>query len=114
MWIRCMVLDSGVKTPDSLHVSLTTAIKRALTLETVVSSSREHVASESFIRRHTQFDSVDEFCVACPSSDDTIGGVQRLSADERDTFVARTTDFETWPEMKQTAAVEELVSLQNA
>jgi hypothetical protein len=108
-----MVLDSGVKTPDSLQGSLTTAIERALTLETWVSSSREHVDTESFIRRHTQFESVAEFCAASPSSDDSIGGVQRLSADERDTFVARATDFETWAEMKQTAAVEELVTLQN-
>lgn len=109
-----MVLDSGVKTPDSLHTSLTTAIERALSLETWVSRSREQVASESFIRRRTEFDSVADFCAASPGDDDTIGAVQRLSADERDSFVARTTDFETWAEMKQSAAVEDLVALQNA
>jgi len=108
-----MVLDSGVKTRDSLHTSLTTTIERALTRDTWVTSSRERVTSESFIRRRTQFGSVDEFCVASPSDDDTIGGVQRLSADERDAFVARTTDFETWAEMKQSAAVGDLVTLQN-
>jgi site-specific DNA-cytosine methylase len=108
-----MVLDSGVKTPDSLHTSLTTAIERALTLDTWVSRSRERVASETFIGRHTEFDSVDGFCAACPCDDDTIGGVQRLSTDERNAFVARTTDFETWAEMKQSAAVEDLVTLQN-
>jgi hypothetical protein len=27
--------------------------------------------------------------------------------------VARTTDFETWAEMKQSAAVEDLITLQN-
>ncbi|WP_336328140.1 hypothetical protein [Halovenus sp. HT40] len=108
-----MVLDSGVKTSDSLHTSLTTAIERALTLETWVSSSRERIASDDFIRRRTQFDSVDGFCAACPCDDDTLGGVQRLSPDERDGFVTRTTDFETWEEMKQTAAVEDLVTLQN-
>jgi len=108
-----MVLDVGVKTHDSLHNTLTTAIKRALTLDTWVSRSRERVASEAFIRRHTEFDSADEFCAACPCDDDTIGGVQRLSTDERNPFVARTTDFETWAEMKQSAAVEDLVTLQN-
>jgi len=108
-----MVLDSGVKTPDSLHASLATAIERALTLETWVSSSRERVASEAFIRRHTQFDSVDEFYVASPAGDDTIAGVQQLSTDEREAFIARTTDFETWAEMKHSAAVEDLVTLQN-
>ena len=108
-----MVLDSGGKTPESLHTSLTTAIERALSLETWVSSSRERVVSEAFMCRHTQFDSVDGFYAACPCDDDTIGGVQRLSADERDAFVARTTDFKTWNEMKQSAAVEDLVTLQN-
>jgi len=108
-----MVLDSGVRTHDSLHTSLKTAIERALTLETWVSSSRERIASESFISRHTRFGSVDEFVVASPCDDDTIGGVQQLSADERDAFVARTTDFESWTEMKESAAVEDLVTLQN-
>lgn len=108
-----MVLDSGVKAPDSLHTSLTTAIERGLTLEKWVSSSRERVASEAFVRRRTQFDSVDEFCAACPCDDDTIGGVQRLPTDERDAFVARTTDFATWTEMKEAAAVADLVTLGN-
>lgn len=108
-----MVLDSGVKTPDSLHISLTTAIERALSLEKWASSSRERVASETFIRRRTEFDSVAGFCAACPGDDDTIGAVQRLSAEERDSFVARTTDFETWAEMKQSATVADLVTLQN-
>jgi len=108
-----MALDAGVKTGDSLHTNLTTAIKRALTLETWVSSSRQQVDSESFIRRHTQFGSVDEFCVASPCDDDTLGGVQRLSADKRNAFVARTTDFETWEGMKESAALEDLATLQN-
>ncbi|QSG14401.1 hypothetical protein [Halapricum desulfuricans] len=108
-----MVLDSGVKTRDPLHASLTTAIKRALSLEVLVSSSHERVASESFIRRRTQFGSVDEFCAASPCDDATIGDIQGLPTDERDAFVARTTDFETWAEMKDSAAVEDLVTLQN-
>jgi hypothetical protein len=108
-----MVLDFGVKTPDSLHTSLTTAIERALSLEAWVSRAREQVASESFMCRHTQFDSVDEFCGASPSCEDTIGSVERLSTDERNAFIARTTDFETWAEMKDSAALEDLVTLQN-
>jgi len=108
-----MVLDSGVRASVSLHTNLQTAIKRALTLDSWVSRSRERLASETFIRRHTQFDSVDEFCRACPCDDDTVGGVQQLSTDQRDAFVARTTDFEGWAEMKQTAATEDLLTLQN-
>lgn len=106
-----MVLDSGVKTHDT---SLKAAIKRGLMLKAVVSNSHDRVFSQAFIRRHTQFDSVEAFCAACPCDDDTIGGVQRIRADERDAFVERTTEFETWEEMKRGAAVEDLVTLQNA
>ncbi len=108
-----MVLDSDIRNSDLLQTTLTTAIGRALTLETWVSSSRERVASDSFIRRHTQFDSVEEFCVASPCDADSIGGVQGLPTAERDAFVARTTEFETWTAMKESAAVEDLVTLQN-
>ncbi len=108
-----MILGSGVKTHDSLLTDLTTAIERALSLEAWVSSAHEGVLSPAFVRRYTKFDSVEKFCEASPSDDATLGSVQRLSADERDAFVARTTDFETWGEMKERAAVEDLVVLQN-
>jgi hypothetical protein len=65
------------------------------------------------VRRHTRFESVGAFCDACPCEADTIGGVQRLAAAQRDAFVDRTTDFETWPAMKERAAVEDLVTLQS-
>ena len=108
-----MVLDSGVKIPNPLYANLTAAIERALSLRTWVSSSRDRIGSESFIRRRTQFDSVEEFCMASPCPDDTIGGIQQLATEERDAFVARTTDFETWTELKQSAAAEDLVTLCN-
>ena len=108
-----MVLDVGAKADDALHTELTAAVKQALSLGVWVPSSRENVTSESFVRRHTQFESVDEFCVASPSDDDTTGGIQRLPSEERDEFVARTTEFETWAEMKRSGAVEDLVALQN-
>ncbi|MEZ3145445.1 hypothetical protein [Halobaculum sp. MBLA0143] len=108
-----MALDFGVKTSDSLHASLRTAIERTLALESWVPRSRRRVASGTFVRRHTQFDSAEEFCTACPCDEDTIGGVQRLSAEQRDAFVARTTDFDEWTEMKRAAATEDLVTLQN-
>jgi hypothetical protein len=108
-----MVLDSGVEIHDSLPTRLTTAIERAFTLETWVTERRERVASDAFVRRTTRFDSVSEFCAASPCNGDTIGAIQRLSADERDAFVARTTEFESWDEMTQSAALEDLVTLQN-
>jgi hypothetical protein len=108
-----MILDSESESGGSVGTDLATAVERALSLEVWVSSSRERVASESFVGRHTQFGSVEEFCAACPSEADTVGSVQRLPADERDAFVDRTTDFETWAEMKRSAAVEDLLTLQS-
>lgn len=108
-----MVLDAGVKTGDSLHGSLAAVIEQAFTLEPRISNGHGQVTSETFVRHHTTFDSVAEFCAACPSERDTIGGIQQLSADDRDAFIARTTDFETWDAMKESAALEALLTLQN-
>lgn len=108
-----MVLDFGVKTHDSPSTNLQTVIKRTLISTTLVSSPRDGMFSQAFIRRRTQFESVNAFCNACPCDDDTIGSVQRFSGDERDAFVNRTTEFETWGEMKRSAAVADLVTLHN-
>ncbi|WP_181686431.1 hypothetical protein [Halorhabdus salina] len=108
-----MVLDFGVRTQDTLLAELRHGLERALALQTWVADADDGVVSEAFVRRHTQFESVTAFCVASPCEADTIGGLQRLEADERDAFIDRTTDFETWPAMKENAAVEDLVTLHN-
>ncbi|AWB28189.1 hypothetical protein [Halococcoides cellulosivorans] len=104
-----MVLDTGVKTHPSVVASLVRTIRRALAPDPRSRRSTGTVLSPAFVRRRTQFDSVKAFCAACPCDGDTVGAVQRLSADERDAFVARTTDFETWTAMKQSGAVTDLL-----
>jgi len=108
-----MVLDFGVRTQDALRAELRRGLDRALALQTWIADAEDGVVSDAFVRRHTRFESVTAFCEACPCEEDTIGGVQRLADAERDAFVDRTTDFETWPAMKESAAVEDLVTLHN-
>ncbi|WP_135667348.1 hypothetical protein [Halorhabdus rudnickae] len=108
-----MVLDFEVRTQDALWAELRRGLDRALALKTWITDADDGVVSEAFVRRHTRFESVTAFCEACPCESNTIGGVQRLAAGERDAFVDRTTDFETWPAMKESAAVEDMVTLHN-
>lgn len=69
------------------------------------------IFSQQFLRRHTEFESMEAFCEACPCEPNTLGGVQSLSPGERNAFVDRTTDFETWAEMTSRAAVADLIAL---
>lgn len=109
-----MVLDLRVKTSDPVPSRVRTVLEQALAPETRSSYDAETFFSDSFIQRHTEFESFDAFCRACPSERDSIGAIQRLSDDDREAFVATTTDFETWAEMKERSAVADLVTLSNA
>jgi hypothetical protein len=106
-----MALDLGVTTQGSFPARLTMAIEGTIDPKTRGSRDADAFFSQSFVRRHTDFESLEAFCRACPCERDSVGGIQRLAPDERDEFVAATTDFETWSEMKQTAAVTDLVTL---
>lgn len=99
-----MALDHRVGTYAPAR--LATTVARAVTPK----PNTEALFCRSFVREHTDFESLEAFCCACPCERDTVGSVQRLSADERDAFVATTTDFETWAEMRECAATSDLVS----
>lgn len=106
-----MVLGHRVET---LLPRLTARLGGALTPATRGPADGCGFFSDTFISRHTDFDSVDEFCQACPAGQESVGGVQRLGADEREAFVAARTDFESWAEMKRSAAMTDLVTLHTA
>lgn len=106
-----MVLDPWVKTDDSLSTRLTATLEQVIEPQARGVQDSDAFFSKSFIQRHTEFESLDEFCRTCPCERPTIGGVQRLSADERNEFVDATTEFETWSEMKESAAVADIVTL---
>lgn len=106
-----MVLDLRVKTNDTVSTRVRAVIEQAVAPETLNSYDRDTFFSDSFIQHHTEFESFDAFCQASPSDRASIGGIQRLPDDERDDFVARTTEFETWSEMKEGSAVADLITL---
>lgn len=108
-----MVLGHSVKTHDPI-TGLVATVERAVTPDTRSPDDADTLFSDSFVQRHTEFESLEEFCRASPCDRDSVGGVQHLSAEERDEFVAATTAFDTWSEMKQSAAVTDLVALTNA
>ncbi|SEA20627.1 hypothetical protein SAMN04488065_2248 [Haloplanus vescus] len=109
-----MVLDLRVKATDPVSTRVKAVVEQAIAPETRNAYDADTFFSDSFIQHHTEFESYDAFCRACPGEQDTIGAIQRLSADERDEFVAATTEFDTWADMKERSAVADLVTLSNA
>lgn len=107
-----MVLDLRVETPDPPTARITAVLEQTFRPETRGPDDESAFFSDSFVSRHTAFESFEEFCRACPAEQDTVGGLQRLPADERNEFVAANSDFETWSAMKRNAAVTDLVTLQ--
>ena len=105
-----MALGIDVRTHDSRNGRLPSVLERIQDLRPSIPGSRDRVLSEAFVRRHTRFESVSAFCDASPSQRATIGSVQRLDADERDAFVDRTTDFETWAALTDHAALEDALT----
>lgn len=65
--------------------------------------------SEPFMEDHTEFDSFRAFCDESPWTLDTPEDIQSVPSSELDGYVSKTTDFETWEEMKTTAAEEAIV-----
>jgi len=108
-----MVLDLPVKPHDTIPTRLSAAIERAATPDTRSSYDADTFFSDSFIRRHTEFESTEEFYRACPGEQGPVGGIQHVPVEERDEFVAATTDFEAWSEMKERSALADLVTLTN-
>jgi hypothetical protein len=109
-----MALDLRIEPDESLSTRLATVFERATTPETNATYETDGFFPQPFVRRNTQFESLEEFCRACPCERDTVGGVQRLPAEQRDEFVDATTQFESWTEMKRSAAVTDAVTLVNA
>jgi len=106
-----MVLGFAVKAGVTIPDRLSAAVERVVEPDPRSSYDADTLFSDPFVERHTAFDSTEEFYRACPCEQDSLGGARSLSAEERDEFVAATTEFETWTEMKDRAAVSELVTL---
>jgi hypothetical protein len=103
-----MDLDIGVDRPDRpIRRTFVSGVEQ-------LSAARipsEPTLCDSFVRRHTEFRSVDGFCEAGPCEGDRLGDLLRHDADERDRFVAATTEFDDWAAMRRTATIEDAIDI---
>jgi hypothetical protein len=63
----------------------------------------EELFSESFVRDHTEFQSLDELVVASPADADSAAELGKVPGGAWDEFVAETTDFDDEGELVFTA-----------
>lgn len=59
----------------------------------------EELFSESFVRDHTEFDSLDELVAASPAEADSAAELDKVPDGAWDEFVAETTDFDDEEEL---------------
>jgi hypothetical protein len=100
-----------VESVDSISGGLTAVLRRRLEPETRRRTAGSEFLTPSFVRRHTDFHSLEALCRASPADRDTPGAIERLPPEERDSFVARRSAFDSWAELKRRAARAELHEL---
>ncbi|WP_459191189.1 hypothetical protein [Halosimplex sp. J119] len=103
-----MDLDLRVERPDRpIRRTLVRGVEQ-------LSSARapaDRTIRDSFIQRHTRFRSLDAFCEASPSEGNGLAAVLRLDAEERDRFVAASSEFHDWSELRRTARIEDAIDV---
>ncbi len=62
----------------------------------------------AFLARHSQFSSFDEFAKESPWTITEWSDIDEIAAEDLDTFVAETTEFESWRQLRNRAAGREL------
>jgi hypothetical protein len=85
------------------------ALNRICELQAGTRVQSDAFFSQSFMRDHTEFDSFAAFCTQSPWPLDDVSEIQDVAHDQLDEYIAATTDFETWEEMKTQAAEEEII-----
>jgi len=92
-----------------LEDRLGTALERIGELQAGTRVQTDTFFSGAFMNAHTEFDSFAAFCERGPWALDDIDDVQDLPRDRLDEYVAATTEFESWEEMKTQAAEEAII-----
>jgi len=87
------------------------AITHTYELEGQTPVRSDELFSPTFMHRHTQFESFEAFCTACPNDGDELHDLRRLPEETLDGFVSDTTDFESWDDMKRSAAISNVMDL---
>lgn len=103
-----MDFDLRVSELDPFHGRLEKAQERVFELQAGTRVDSDEFFSEEFMRSHTQFDSFHAFYRESPWTLDEKCSIDELPNERLDAYVAGTTEFETWEEMKTRAAQEEI------
>lgn len=64
----------------------------------------------TFMQEHTQFESFESFMEGCPRNPRTNEELADVPDRKLDSYVANTTDFQSWQAMQNQAAQEEIIS----
>ncbi|ODR80787.1 hypothetical protein BG842_23715 [Haladaptatus sp. W1] len=104
-----MDFDLRVSELDPLHGRLEEAQERVFELQAGTRVDSDEFFSKEFMRTHTQYDSFRAFYRGGSWDLDEAGDMDELPNDRLDGYVAETTEFETWEEMKTAAAEEEIL-----
>ena len=104
-----MDFDLRVSELDPFHGRLEKAQERVFELQAGTRVDSDEFFSEEFMRSHTQFDSFHAFHRESPWDIDEGSSMDELPAERLDGYVAETTAFETWEEMKTRAAQAEIL-----
>ncbi|HKL27698.1 MAG TPA: hypothetical protein VJ898_00390 [Natrialbaceae archaeon] len=106
-----MDLDPRDEDLSWLRNRLRKAITHTYELEAGSAVHSDAFFSRTFMHRHTKFESFEAFRLACPSDGDELRDLQKIPEKELDAFVSDTTEFETWDDMKRSAAVSNVMDL---
>lgn len=102
-------MDLQVAGLADLEDRLGTALERIGELQAGTRVQTDTFFSGEFMDAHTEFDSFAAFCDRSPRPLDDVGDVQDLPRERLDEYVAATTEFESWEEMKTGAAEEAII-----
>jgi len=102
-------MDLQVAGLEDLEERVGNALARIGELQAGTSVQSDAFFSRPFMRDHTEFDSFAAFCTQSPWALDDVSDVQDVSRDQLNEYIAATTDFETWEEMKTQAAEDAII-----
>lgn len=96
--------NDNIEGLDNVLKELSQLRKKAKGLEGKDSVPLGELLHPRFMQRHTQFSALAEMFEASPWSVETVEDFAAIPQSELDSFVAETTNFNTWRDMTITAA----------
>lgn len=102
-------MDLQIGGLEDLEETLVTAVDRIGELQAGTRVRSDEFFADPFMADHTEFGSFTAFCEHSPWSLEEPREIRHVDRQRLDTYVADTTEFESWEAMKTQAAEEEIV-----